>query len=402
VNAGSIDIRRRNEYVMALVVFVVFAGFAAVVPFLSLYVRELGVTDDREAAFWGGLLISVATLVAGLMAPVWGRLADRYGYKIMAQRVLVSYCLFLALSAAVTSVTQLLVLRVAVGLFGGIGPLAVIMASATASRGEAGRAIGLMQAAQILAAAAGPALGGVLAYTIGMRWTFVATAMLCGLALLLLGSYDESARPAPAPHDAGAGPSSLTWTRLAALMALLFFVNFVGRSFTPVLPLQIERAGISPARSQLATGLLMSVYSIAAAISATGLGRAARARSARVLMVTSLGLGALLLAPIGWVSSFPALLVLAGALGLAFGGALTLGYTIGDTIVPEGRRGATFGYLTGAALFGGSISPLIAGYLARVWELTGIYFVDAAVCVVLALAVAAHGWSPRPVAPKTG
>jgi MFS family permease len=66
--------------------------------------------------------------------------------------------------------------------------------------------------------------------------------------------------------------------------------------------------------------------------------------------------------------------------------------------VPDGRRGATFGYLTGAALFGGSISPLIAGWLARVWQLTGIYYVDAIVCVLLALALIVRRSAPRPVA----
>jgi MFS family permease len=385
---------------MALVVFVVFAGFAAVVPFLSLYVRELGVHNDADAAFWGGWLIGVATLVAGLMAPVWGRMADRYGYKLMAQRVLISYCLFLALSAVVTNVMQLMVMRIGVGLFGGIGPLAIIMASSTASKGEAGRAIGLMQAAQILAAAAGPALGGVLAYTIGMRLTFIVTAALCGVALLLLGQYDESARSQTAAADGD--PTPLDWPRLIALMALLFLVNFVGRSFTPIVPLQIERAGITSSRAWLATGMLMSAYSIAAAVSATGLGRAARGHSPRVLMVSSLGFAAILLGAIGWVRTFPILLILAAVLGLGFGGALTLGYTIGDSVVPEGRRGATFGYLTGAALFGGSVSPPIAGWLARVWQLTGIYYLDAAVCVAVALTLAAPWLASRPLAPKAG
>ena len=185
MNGLSPEAGRRNERVMAVVVFVVFTGFAFVIPFLPLYVRELGVAEDR-VALWAGVLISVSPLFAGLLAPLWGRLADRYGHKVMVTRSLISYVFILALSAAVTGVWQLFVLRLAVGLFGGIGPMGIVMASASAPKGEAGRAIGTMQAAQILAAAVGPFTGGLLADTIGIRPTFVVTAFMCAFALALV------------------------------------------------------------------------------------------------------------------------------------------------------------------------------------------------------------------------
>jgi len=94
---------RRNQLVVCVAVFMVFMGFAFVLPFLPLYVRQLGVTSDEAAATWAGVLIGIAPLLAGLLAPVWGRLGDRYGQKPMAVRALVSYVILLALSGAVTS-----------------------------------------------------------------------------------------------------------------------------------------------------------------------------------------------------------------------------------------------------------------------------------------------------------
>ncbi len=125
---------RRNQYVMVATVFVVFTGFAFVLPFLPLYVRELGVADEERAALWAGVLIGVAPLLAGLLAPVWGRLADRYGQKGIAVKALVAYVILLALSAGVTDVFELLALRVGIGLFGGIGPLGLAMATSLAPR----------------------------------------------------------------------------------------------------------------------------------------------------------------------------------------------------------------------------------------------------------------------------
>jgi len=95
----------------------------------------------------------------------------------------------------VTRVEQLLALRIGIGLFGGIGPLGLAMATAQAPREETGRAVGLIQAAQILSAAIGPLAGGLLADAIGIRGAFLVTAALCALALVLvLAFYEERGR----------------------------------------------------------------------------------------------------------------------------------------------------------------------------------------------------------------
>ena len=84
---------------------------------------------------------------------------------------------------------------------------------------------------------------------------------------------------------------------VALLLAVLFLVNFIGRSFTPILPLYVQELGVPVARLAVATGLLISLYSIAAAASAAYLGRASRARSPRALLVATLIGGAVTVLP---------------------------------------------------------------------------------------------------------
>jgi DHA1 family multidrug resistance protein-like MFS transporter len=381
---------RRNERVMVAAVFAVYTGFAFVLPFLPLYVRELGVADDQAALLWAGVLIGVAPLLAGLLAPAWGRLADRHGQKPMALVALAAYVVLLALSARVTSVGQLLLLRVGVGLFGAIGPLGLAMATSLAPREQIGRAVGSIQAAQILSAASGPLLGGALADTIGIRATFLATALLCACALgLVLLLYQ------PAPRASGARAAreyvpfreTLAFPHVATLLTILFLVNFIGRSFTPILPAHLRSLGVTPTRLAFSTGLLISVYSAAAALSALALGRASqRVAPARLLAASLLG-GALTVLPMALVRSFPSLLACAILLGLASGGALTLCYTIGGLSVPPERRTTAYGFFASAALFGGAISPVVAGLLARL-ELRAIYYANGALFVLLAAGVA--------------
>jgi DHA1 family multidrug resistance protein-like MFS transporter len=379
---------RRNQQVMVATVFVVFTGFAFVLPFMTLYVRELGVTDPEAVALWAGVLIGVAPLLAGLMAPVWGRLADRYGQKRMALRALVAYVVLLLLSALVTDVTQLLVLRLGVGFFGGLGPLGLAMATSAAPREQTGRAVGAVQAAQILSAAVGPLAGGVLADSIGIRWTFVVTAAVCAGALVLVARHyqEMSPRPAAETPPRASFASVLRLPGVAALLAILFLVNFVGRSFTPILPLHLQQLGIPAGRLALSTGVAISVYSVAAAISAALLGKASRQHPPRALLAASLLAGAATVLPMALVASFPGFVSLAVLLGLASGGCLTLCYTMGGLMVPSGHRTVAFGFFSGAALFGGAIAPTAAGLVAH-WDLRGIYYVDGFVFLALSLAL---------------
>ncbi len=390
---------------MVTTVFVVFTGFAFVIPFLPLYVRELGVHDPQAVALWAGALIGVAPLLAGLLAPVWGRLADRHGQKPMAVRALSSYVVLLLLSALVTNVPQLLALRVGIGLFGGIGPLGLAMATSLAPRDQTGKAVGHVQAAQILSAAIGPLAGGVLADLVGIRWTFVATAALCALALVLLLAYYQEAPPRP-PRD-GDPPrlpftASLRLSGVPFLLLVLFLVNFVGRSFTPILPLHVQTLGIGAQSLATSTGILISGYAIAAAVSAGLLGRASRTYPPRRLLVVSLVAGAATVLPMALVPSYAALLGLAVTLGLASGGALTLCYTIGGLMVPATERTTAFGFFSAAALFGGSVSPLVAGGLSRL-GLRGIYYLDAVLFLIAAgLAFASRLGGRRDLSPPTG
>lgn len=114
------DAWKRNLYVVMFAVFVSFTGFTFVLPFLPLYITQLGVTDQGDAALWSGLLFGISPLLAGVLAPFWSILAERRGRKLMLQRSLAVFVLLIGLMAFVANVYQLLVLRLGIGLFGGV------------------------------------------------------------------------------------------------------------------------------------------------------------------------------------------------------------------------------------------------------------------------------------------
>src|SRR5512147_208920 len=93
---------RRNLYVVMFAVFVSFTGFTFVMPFLPLYIKQLGVTNEGDAALWSGIIFGVSPLISGFLAPVWSVLAERYGRKVMLQRSLGAFVILIIAMAFVT------------------------------------------------------------------------------------------------------------------------------------------------------------------------------------------------------------------------------------------------------------------------------------------------------------
>src|SRR5499433_2768595 len=182
----STDGWQRNVWALSLSVFIAFVGFQFFSPFLPLYVRELGVTDPARIALWSGLIAAVTPAVSGLLSPLFGRLADRFGRKMMLIRSLAGFTVIIAAMGLVTSVQQLFLVRLIMGLFAGFTPMAMALASISAPRDRASTAIARVQGAQLLSVVVGPAVGGTVASHVGIRPAFYVTAAMCVVALIAL------------------------------------------------------------------------------------------------------------------------------------------------------------------------------------------------------------------------
>src|SRR5262249_57330279 len=125
-----------------------------------MYVHELGVTDPRSIARWSGVLAAVTPAVSGLMGPLVGRLADRFGRKLMLIRSLGGFVVIITAMGLVTSVEQFLAARIIQGFFAGFTPMAMALASVSAPSDRVPAGSAGLQAAPLLSNAAGPRAGG--------------------------------------------------------------------------------------------------------------------------------------------------------------------------------------------------------------------------------------------------
>ena len=343
---------RRNQIALTTTTFIGFTGFTLVMPFLPLYFRELGVTDAGEIALWSGLSWGVTPALAALLSLTWGRLADRFGRKLMVQRSLLGFIGVMATAAFVTEAWHLLALRIVHGFFAGYASLIVSMAAVSAPRGRMSQAIGRIQMAQRLGPALDPVLGGLFAQLVGLRPAFlVASGFYVVAFFLMLFMYREPASPKKGTVEDRTKRVTfrnvLAFQNFFLLMVVIFGIQYVDRSFGPVLPLFIAQLGVD--RVPLVSGILFSVGAGAAAVGHQITGPLFRYGFPRLLLVATAVVAAGAVGVYAVASQAALLLIARLVFGLAMGVGLTLAYSAAGSVIPSGVHATGFGFLASAS-----------------------------------------------------
>lgn len=138
-----------------------FTGLAIsqILPFLPLYVSQLGVSSHEALSMWSGLTFSVTFLVSAIVSPMWGSLADRKGRKLMLLRASLGMAIAILLQAFATNVWQLFILRAIMGLTSGYIPNAMALVASQVPRERSGWALSTLSTAQISGVIGGPLMG---------------------------------------------------------------------------------------------------------------------------------------------------------------------------------------------------------------------------------------------------
>ena len=172
-------------------------------PFLPLYFQQLGVTDVGEVALWSGLSLGVTPAVTALMAPLWGRLADRVGRRLVFVIGLVIFTIASVLCGLAGTPLTLNLARALQGIGGAFmfATSLALLASAYSGR-DRGTAFGLWGATTGAAVAIGPLVGGVLTEGIGWEAIFFVNVPIGIVAVALtLARVEESKNPHAGPLD---------------------------------------------------------------------------------------------------------------------------------------------------------------------------------------------------------
>jgi DHA1 family multidrug resistance protein-like MFS transporter len=384
-----VELWRRNQIAVTAASFVGFTGFTLVMPFLARYMQEMGVTDTGDVALWTGITLGVTPAVSALVSPLWGRVGDRFGNKVLVQRSLFSSVVMMVLMARASQPWQLFALRAMQGFVAGYGPLTMTMATQLAPRDQVARVIGAVQTAQRIGPAIGPAIGGVLAAAVGLRSTFLVSAAIYGLAFVLLTAMYSEPPPAVRHHQAAERVSFgnvLAFENFLLLMLVIFLLQLVDRSFGPVLLLHLTQIGYRTEGAALFAGVLFSTLAIAAVVGHQLAAWLLERGTARAVIVTAALVASASMTVFAVAGATWLLLVSIAVFGVTIGSAMTTSFTAAHSVIPKHAHGVSFGFLTGASLFGSAISPMLSGLIGS-HSIRFVFLADAAVLAILVLLV---------------
>lgn len=251
------------------------ASFSLVMPFMALYVEQLGAPKNK-VEWYAGLAVSLSALASALIAPVWGRLADRYGRKPMMVRASLVMTFTMGGLAFVPNVFWLLVLRILNGLFSGYVPNSTALIASQVPKSRSGYALGTLATGVIGGSLVGPLLGGVLAELLGIRQVFLLVGfmlLICNLLTVFLVKEDfQPVTKAEALSTRELFSSIKDKQILIGLFVTSMIIQVSAQSIAPILTLYIRHLGQTE-NLMFVSGLIVSALGFSSMLSSSTLGK---------------------------------------------------------------------------------------------------------------------------------
>lgn len=368
-------------------------GFDFTLPFVPLYLQhDLGVQGLGATALWAGLIGFGPAIPATIFGPIWGRLADRFGYRAMLLRAMGAAALLLTVMGLAPNPGVLLALRMLQGALTGTIFSSQALVAASVPESETARSMGLLQMSVFVGATFGPVGGGVVAQALGFRAPFLAAGLLLAgaAAIVFLFVHEPDRRERRRPAAAEKRPSIISLLAMpsfAAAVTLTATVQLSNTALFPIVPLFVQDLLGTTHGVASDTGWVMALSGITAATGSYCAGRLQRHVGLRVLLAVFLVAAAGLLLPQSMAPSYSTFLVLRAVAAFAIGGLVSLVGTLAAVSSPANAKGTAFGLVGAASSMGFGAGPLLGGAIAAAFGIRTVFVLAAMSMIALPVAL---------------
>lgn len=383
----------RNVWIITISMTILAVCYTMIIPFLPIYLLELGVSKD-DVALWSGLVFGITFLIAGIMAPIWGKIADNKGKKRMALRAGFAIAVSYFLIGLVTDQYQLLLGRAFVGFANGFYPAAMTMVSLSVDEKRVGRALGIFQMGLILGNVIGPFLGGAVESVVGMRPVFYVSGIAVFIATLAVLFFVKEPRIASKKVEDTTATKQKTSLRedfkavsekpvLVRLLWIFFFMQCAIMMLQPILALYVGDMQGTMEGAAIISGSILSIGGLAGALTTNLWVRIGERRGYfRTISYCMIGSGIVLLLqslPVG-IWWFGVLQVLIGSCIVGINPSLSAAVTLNTE---PGFRGRMFGMTTTAQQFGSMVGPVFASLVSTYIGISYVFSITGALLLYL-------------------
>lgn len=366
------DTWKRNLVILWIALFFAATGLSAVVPFLPLFIRQLGVTNLAETSQWSGYVFSAPFIVSFFVIPFWGSMGDKYGQKLMTLRAVFGLSIALFLMALSQNVVQLFIFRMLQGALSGFYPAALALAVSTAPKERTGYALGVIQSASTSGNIVGPLFGGLLSQLFGFRHVFVIVGIIILVCAFLILFYLTEEEKKEGDKDVAFSVME-NWkyvfsTRQILLAGILILMSSVAVSLlAPIFVLYVETFKINAASLPLITGILYSILGLFATLSSLLFGKKIDEKGFRKnLILSSIIIGVMFILHF-YVYQIYYLIPIRILLGFGFGFLTPVLFTALSKKVVMQRKAGVMGIGSSFQILGNMIGPVSSGFIGAMF-----------------------------------
>ncbi|SDC43878.1 MFS transporter, DHA1 family, multidrug resistance protein [Paenibacillus sp. UNCCL117] len=371
---------KRTFWILFAGVLLCSSSYTMAVPFLPLFLFELGVDAD-SVHLWSGIVYSSAFFMGALMAPLWGSLADKYGKKKMVVRAGISLAVIYGLIAAVQTPWQLIGVRLLHGFVGGFVPASMSIVASTAPEKQLGWSLGMMQAGTMTGGIMGPLVGGFLAEWFGLRMSFVVAAAIILAAAIAVIVWVKEGERAAAPEKSAKVGLTHTWKEafkrpaLLPLLLLLVVFQLSVNMIQPVLTLHIADIQGKLEGAVLTSGIIFSIIGLAGIVASPFWGKKGQVHEySSIMCLCLLAAGSVVMLQF-FVDRLWLFTTVQFVFGFFMAGVVPSVNTLVVRATDAEFRGRSFGLTTSANQLGAMIGPLIGGAVGLYWNVNGVFVI---------------------------
>ncbi|HEY9724224.1 MAG TPA: multidrug efflux MFS transporter [Oscillatoriaceae cyanobacterium] len=391
---------QRNLYACWLGCFITGTASSLVMPFMPLFIEQLGVHSVGAIEQWSGFAYGATFLLAALVAPLWGRLADQHGRRLMLLRASLAMAVVMSLMGLAQNVYQLTFLRLLFGGALGFNSSSIALVATQTPREKSGWALGTLATGSIAGSLIGPLLGGYLAEVMGLRNVFFVTGVLLFATFMLtMFLVKETFVPDGKPPL----KAREVWQRIPhpgqlwALFATVLILWVANLSIEPIVTVYIKQLAGNTDHVALISGMVFAASGLATVLVAPSFGKLSDRVGPRTVLLGSLIAAAVLFVPQAFVQNPWQLLGLRFLMGVAGAGLVPSVNTLIKHMVPNEIAGRVYGYSQSAQFLGGLVGPVMGGQMAAFLGIRAVFF---STCLLLLLNAAWVYFNGRKSAPQ--
>ncbi|MBO9165897.1 MFS transporter [Lactiplantibacillus pentosus] len=377
----------RNLIVLWFCTFVAGMAFSEIMPFLSLFVSQLGDFTKAQVTFYSGLAFAADYAISAISAPLWGIIADKKGRKIMLLRASFGMAVAMGLMGLVTNVWQLIALRALQGVFAGFISNAQALVASQAPRKYSGRALSTLITGAVSGQLFGPVIGGFLAQLFSIRNTFFITAGLLLVAFLLsLFFVQEHFKPVEHHRNPGESRNPLAAFQNPRLIIMMLcstaIVQFGNASIAPIISLYVRELMHYKGPITVVAGIIAALPGISNIFSAPRLGRYGDHHGSGKVLLFGYIFAVIMYFPQGIVTSVVALGILRFAIGISDGALYPEIQTVLTKNTPVNLTSTIFSYNQSFQAIGNMLGALLGGLVAGWFNYNAVFIMTALLLLI--------------------